>query len=909
MMATHHARRPRAYAIVVLALTWIVVLCGGAPAVHADAADASALANEFASCAQQRGAADVILLLDQSLSLQDSDPEMVRRDASLDLARQLATYADAAGVELRMQVAGFDGVYHGNPWRDVPESIAPVLDEIRQLTDNNDLGPATDYWTALDGARQQFAKAANDRTPPACQMLLWFSDGAYDIDEKGSFGDELPYAPGLNVASDKAEIIQVGKDSICSAKQGPMNPMRATGVFVATVGLTVDSKPGDLDFLQQATEGSRGCGRTPMENRTAYLPADEADALTLAIAGLSGGELRDGPYDGRDATLPFGLDETVSRASVLAYAGPDTGGATFGLSGPDGAVVWWDSEAEVGQQVSGAAVTFEKVSDASGRFTIVRPADQKGWTGRWQVHVRAVNQMSDSARAQMVLTVTGDLRPEWSNPVEEAAIEDGLDLDLVLRTAAGREFTNDHPGIRVSLDYISQDGTTTALRSGLTTQDLREPVHVDLPSAPGEGRLSVRLDLVTDTEPPTQVVPVVTPYDLALRAAGDYPSVVRATFESASGVEPSRGLVTVTGPGCVWLDPTATDKAIQSLPDGVTQVLISAEAIDKDSCVALDAGATRDFRVSLTPSEQGNGSIVGTLAIRTAPAGAGSDIPVEVPYSADRTKAESVTTKWATLIGVTLLGLLLGAMPLLITRGRLARIKVRDQRSGPLQVARQHFAVSDGRVHGVQIRQSDLSPVTSGGADEVRRIDLDGVAVVPRVWGNPFAVPDCRVTSPRGAVVTSRSTGEEFEEARLPLALTGQWVAWPVGGDQFEAVVFLSSAEVIDSMLPATSQQVAERIEASAAVLRAAAQSGRAGDDAAETSALAPVPPASSDWDDTAASAHQPHHGAPGRTAPGGPPPPGPAAGSADVGWDSSWGAPGSSEPDAPGAGAPPNQW
>ena len=818
-------RRLTALMMAVGLVGWLALLTPPVAQAATPAADTTALATSFSSCAQQRGAADVILLLDQSLSLQETDPEQVRREASRALARELAEFAQTSGVDVRLQVAGFDGAYHANPWRELsPDALDPVNSEIDRMTSNDSgaLGPATDYWMALDGARQQFTEAANERA--ACQLLLWFSDGEYDIDENGSFGNELPYAPGIPVnAANRDRIVAQGQKSICSTTSGPMTPMRATGVYVATVGLNVDSN-NELDFMRKATLGTDGCALPPEPGHAAFLKADEAGALTLAIATMSGGEFSESGYQDRKATLPFGLDETVSRASVLAYPGPIEGQTTFGLSGPDGQTVWFDAAGGASQTVSGAQVTFTQIGQ-TGQFAIARPESLQGWKGTWNVHLQAAQDIAADVRAQMVVRVTGDLKPVWTNAVPEATIESGLDMDIALETAAKQPFKADHPGIQVSVTYLDQSGQSSTLKSGLTPADLRSPVHVDLPKNPGEGRLSVQLDLTTDTTPPTRVLPSVTAYDLLLRAAGDYPTVGRATFSTAAGVEPSDGVVTVTGPGCVWLDPAATTKAIVSRPDGVDQVTVAADAVSKHSCLTLASGEQKDFHVTLTPAAEGNGSIVGDLALNATPTGPGSQISMTVPFSADRTKAEKASTKWLTLIGVTLLGLALGSLPLLITRARMARIKVRDGLTGPLQVGRQRFTLTDGRVTDFTLTQADLAPAATGSADTVRRLDLDGVSIVPQAFGNPFTVPDCEVTSTSGQpLVTSRTTGKDTAAARLPLVLTGQWVAWPVGGDQFESLVFLTSAEALDSMLPNTSMQLAERIESSAAVLAAAAR-------------------------------------------------------------------------------------
>lgn len=805
--------------IVVLTLLSSVLV----PAPRATAAgsdDAAALASALGECTQQFGGADVILMLDQSLSLQTTDPQMVRRDASRDLARQLAAFGERAEVDLRMQVAGFDGIYHAGAWHDLDSDLPDVLREIGRVADNTGLGPATDYWMALDGARQQFAQATADGGA-ACQFLIWFSDGQYDVDENGTFGTELPYAPGVTVSpSTKADVIETGKDSICSPKQGPVNPLRATGVFVATVGLNANGNV-DLSFLRNATDGSQGCGRPPEPGHAAYLETEEAGALALAIAQLGGGQLVEGGYDDGQAALSFGLDEAVSRASVLAYAGPTDQEAEFGLSGPDGEVSWWDGDSGPGT-VAGAAVAFERVTGQSARFTIDRPADPATWRGRWTVHFRTDSDLGPEVRAQMVVTVTGDLAPVWTNPLTETETAATIPVSIALRFASGEAFTRDHPGVRVSVAYLDAQGRATTLESDLRVPDLASARSIVLPASPGEGRLSLRLDLITDADPPTPVAPAVTTYPLSLVVPGRYPTVGAVQFDPVEGPDASPGRVSVVGPGCVWVDPRRSAEAVQSLPDGVSEVTVGSESSDKASCRQLAEGEAVELPVTLLPSAQGNGSIVGAVSVWAAPDGPGEDLEFVVPFTAQRTKAADESTKWAVFALVLLAGLALSAVPLFLVRSNVARIVVRDSR-GPLQVARRRFRVEGGDVTDLsggmfRIDPQDISQATSGSADRVRRVDLDGVTLQARWFGNPFAYPDCEVSS-QGPVVTSRSTAAGGATPGLPLALAGEWIARPEPDGSFSGMFFLSNADVIDSELPMTAGAVADSLRRCATAL------------------------------------------------------------------------------------------
>lgn len=791
---------------------------GASPASAADDS-LTKLTKELSQCAQIRGKVDVVFLLDHSQSLSDTDKGMVRRSAGKDLARELAQFTKAAKVDAQIQVATFDGLFNGGAWRTLsPESLGSVNDDLNTAANNEDLGPATDYWMALDGARKALSNRPADRAQ-ACQMLVWFSDGTYDVDEGGAFGTQLPYAPSISLNSgNKQQVINAGMDSICSAKQGPMNALRAKKVFVATVGLTAN---GQLDFLERATTGSGNCGGAPAPGHSAYLQANQAGALAMGLARMgSPSSVSQSPYEKGEAAIDFGLDSTVADASVLAYAGQFKSVVQFGLSGPDGKISWWQGAApDESRQVGGAEASFESVSGQAARFRIKGDPASTQWVGKWTVHFKTTETIPPDVQAQMLVTVAGDLEPLWSNPVTEVEAGASMPMQVSLTSDSGRTFDANHPGIKVSINYVNSDGQVTQLKSGLDPQSLSQPQTVILPDSPQNGSLSLKLDISTATTPSTVVRPAVRAWPLRITPKGSYPRIASDTlmFSEGSGIDPSRANLAIEGPGCVWVDVKASTDSVSSLPDGVNTVTLAASPSDQKGCLTLAAGEQTNMELTLAPDIEGNGSIVGTLAVMATPEGPGEAQTYAIGFEADRSKQEDAQTKWVTLVLVTLLGLLLGSVPLFANRARLAKIRVNDPNAGTLYVASKSFDIRDGDVtategQSLELESRDIAPASMTGAETVSELTVEETRIRAKAFGNPFGLPDCQVTRADGSSVVTSKTPDPTPKSNLPLALPGDWVAWHQFGDTYRVQYFVGAIEAIDSALPDSSQRLADEL-------------------------------------------------------------------------------------------------
>ncbi|MPY91967.1 MAG: VWA domain-containing protein [Acidimicrobiia bacterium] len=142
-----------------------------------------ALSTPLASAAEVPGATaqgcdvrHVLLLLDQSGSLRQTDPGGERVSASQQLIDLLATSAPREGA-VSAAIAGFDGRYQPYGRYDLPSGAGAARGELEAFHQRNG-GQNTDYVVALRGAASHFASIA---APKECKTLVWFTDGAHDV--------------------------------------------------------------------------------------------------------------------------------------------------------------------------------------------------------------------------------------------------------------------------------------------------------------------------------------------------------------------------------------------------------------------------------------------------------------------------------------------------------------------------------------------------------------------------------------------------------------------------------------------------------------------------------------------------------------------------------------------------------
>ena len=128
---------------------------------------------------------EVLLLMDESASLKTTDPQNRRVEAADVLVRSLSASAQAAGGSVNLTIAGF-----GSGTNEVGQAVLPAetgtaVELVQSFTTRTD-ERNTDYVLALLYATDHFTQRPT--VPIACKRLVWFTDGAYSIDDTSAPG-------------------------------------------------------------------------------------------------------------------------------------------------------------------------------------------------------------------------------------------------------------------------------------------------------------------------------------------------------------------------------------------------------------------------------------------------------------------------------------------------------------------------------------------------------------------------------------------------------------------------------------------------------------------------------------------------------------------------------------------------
>ena len=272
-------------------------------------------------------------MVDESGSLRSTDPRNMRVPAitsAIDALQELKASAPGRlSVEVSMSTfaRGYDrlvGWGELNP-RHADRLRAAATDELPQRNS----GDATDYRQALKGSQRQLDTRAEQLAGKSvCKVMLWFTDGALDVESAtATAAEELCRRQGI--------VDAVRRDQVSVV---------ALALFTAGGGVT-DAQRDQLRAVAEGTGQAVPCGKTPIPadaSSGVYLSADDPAALRRLFAGATA--LISGGTAGPTAECPttscpkgrfsFDLDPGVGGFRVVADVGADGTGPT--LMTPDG---------------------------------------------------------------------------------------------------------------------------------------------------------------------------------------------------------------------------------------------------------------------------------------------------------------------------------------------------------------------------------------------------------------------------------------------------------------------------------------------------------------------------------------------------------------------------------------------
>ncbi|HEX9337099.1 MAG TPA: hypothetical protein VF892_14485, partial [Pseudonocardiaceae bacterium] len=339
------------------------------------------------SCVAQQHHLDVLMLFDTSGSLIHTDSADQREVAALvadngltQLAAGTGAAGSAAKVRVDVAVARFDATFSVGDWHDVATDNAAIQSDIgTDAVNRSATGQSTDYVVALGGAQQVLAARAavtGGAGQPACQAMIWFTDGGYE--PNGHPADDQEWAMGTALLCGPGKII---------------DQLRTAGVTVMTVALTNEIPAEGIDMLKKVSADptqppSGPCGSDPPLPPGEFLPVDRASDLIDQFIRLP--EFAPpAPLCRTSQDCSFTLDPVLRSFFVLIHTAAATDrlwlwpphGEPYELTG-DG------SSTQV--TVSGAGLRWARIDQNT--FTItgtLPPAAVNAWQGVWRVTLAA----------------------------------------------------------------------------------------------------------------------------------------------------------------------------------------------------------------------------------------------------------------------------------------------------------------------------------------------------------------------------------------------------------------------------------------------------------------------------------------------------------------------------------------
>jgi hypothetical protein len=807
---------PRVVSLAAAVGLGLAAMVGPAAGVNA-AAPTTGAVQDFGACLAARGGGDLLLLIDESGSLRQSDPQNARVTAATYLVDRMAATAASGGFTMDVSVAGFSGGFDpvaGWTRLDGP-GLASVKGAITSFTDRRD-GLETDYWNAIEGARRSLADrltTTNELT--RCQAVAWFSDGQLDLVPRTSAalqrqaGDEAKaYAPGVDLRTEAgaAAAEAAAKESLCRGG-GLADQVRASGVWTFGVGLASGtSKASDFSLMQSIAAGhddaGTACGALLDRSPGDFVLASNIDDMLFAFDRF--GSPQQAPIEQTagvcqggvcaDAQHRFVLDASIRSVHVLGSA--DVPGVKAVLIAPDGTQTPLDKgKVGVATDHSRGATTITAAwqSDRTVAVDLGTSGSDTGWPGAWALVFVDASASSPNGVSRSDIYISGDLRPTWTAP-SDAPVHIGESVPGFRLGLADTAGTAVDPAsllgtVSASAALVAADGTTTTIAEGLSAAGMASGLVLDLTKAsPGEAVIRVELAITTapatlpdgSTVPGTALAPERVDVPITLRAPADFPTVSpRLDFGTTDGRADLTARLSVTGPGCVWV--ASGGATLQAFPQEVGDVVVTAPtASSAGTCLKLAKGQTATLPVSLRTTAAGNGSINGSLAVTIAPTGElQRATTVKVPFSADLRKP---LDRQVFVLGLVLALILGPGIPI----GLLYLIKAVSARIPPRALAAEVIPVTveDGRVlrsgAPFALRDTDFVELVRLSARGARTVSVSGLTLRTHVGWSPFGPASVLVEAPGqvGASSVYPVPVGRRHQARLPLAVHNTWAVF-----------------------------------------------------------------------------------------------------------------------------------
>jgi hypothetical protein len=767
----------------------------GSPDARADPSGAS----RYGACMAAQKSGDLLLLFDESSSLQSTDPKGARVTAAQYLVHTLGKYADRVHADLTVAIAGFsDGYTVHQDWTGLTGASADAIANGLQPQASRNTGIDTDYWLAFDGARQTLsARGAGHNGADRCQAIAFFTDGKIDFTARALV---KPYAStNLNDPDGVGATVKAATESICRPG-GMADQLRSRNIVMLAVGLSGDGAPSDFETLSAIARGKgiagMSCGKITSPTPGDFYPVSNIDDMLFAFDALNPdpGITQQGPVCRlkvcQDARHDFVLDRSIKSVSILGSGGIP--GVVPYLISPSGQTVELpDKPGTNDTQIAGVPIEYQWQSD-SAQSIIIHNAGGPEWAGKWAITYVDTTGDHPDAVSKVSIHITTDIYPALVDAPSLAwhsgavlhgvkfGLADGRGAPLAPDALAG--------AATLSATLVPDGAAPIPLLVSAPKADIAKPVDADL-GAVNPGHAVLRMELAITTAPATdpagnQIAPgtplspqnVELPIQILPRIG--LPVLGgRIDFGSVQAAAGATASLSVTGPGCVWIAGADAAK-VSASPDGIGALQVTSPQNSANGCLKIAAGASASLPVSLRTDHNGRGGLSGTIAVHIAALDNPSDNQVvAVPFVASLTKPVNTTDFVLVLIAALLLGPGIPLALLYASKWLVGTIPPRPLLAERIQVSVDGDSVSRGQAAFV-MADTDLVRPVPGLAKGARKLPVLGVTLSARIGRSPFgsgyvAVEADGLLSVGSQIPCSDRSGLH---AVLPLAIHNAWV-------------------------------------------------------------------------------------------------------------------------------------
>ncbi len=785
-----------------LLLTVALIIAGLAgwavPSVHAE--PGSGGAKRFGACLASQKAGDLLLLFDESSSLQGSDPQAARVQAARYLLQTLGNYADRVGANLDVASAGFSDTYAPeHDWTKLTGSTAAQVGSDLASIGSKNTGIDTDYWLALDGARQALAaRGPGPNGGQRCQAIAWFSDGKIDFTPRDV---SKPYADGINLDTPNGigDTTKRAVESICRPG-GLADQLRSSGIIMLGIGLGANNTPTDFDVMSaiSTAHGLNGmaCGKITEPVPGDFYPVSNIDDMLFGFDALNpdpgttqqGGvcQLQVCP----EARHNFVLDRSIKSVNILGSGG--VAGVVPYLISPSGKTLELPrKDGRNSADIDAVPVVYEWQSESAQTISLQNTGGPQ-WAGQWAIvyvdttgqHPDAVSRVSIHITTDIFPALTGADKVSWRS----GQVLEGLTFGLVDGQGKPLQPTDLAGSATMSAALVPDGAAPIPLLASVAKDDITRPVDADLTKL-NPGHAALRMSLVITTAPATDPsgtliapgtqlspqdvdVPVQVLPKLGLPTPGE-----RIDFGTVQATKGATAQLRITGPGCAWIADTDAAKVVAA-PDDLGTPRVTSTANSPQNCLKVQAGQAAQLPVTLRTDRDGHGGLTGNVPIHVAALDDPSDSQVaEVPFVASLIRPLNTTNFVLVLIAALLLG---PGIPLaLLYASKWWVSKIPDT---PMLAERVPVEVSNDVVlrdgEPFAIVDTDLIRPVPGLAGGARKVVVQGVTLTATMGRSPFGAGYVTVDADGLVSVGSELPASDGTGLRavLPLAVHNKWV-------------------------------------------------------------------------------------------------------------------------------------